>query len=41
MEWPTIRKHIPDAILEIYYGFTETVKLQLENTMGAEKFQLW
>lgn len=34
-QWGTIKKSIPDATLEVYYGFTETALKDLREKLGA------
>jgi glycosyltransferase involved in cell wall biosynthesis len=39
-QWRTIKEHIPDATLEIYYGFTESVMKELRQSLGGS-FDAW
>jgi hypothetical protein len=39
-QWRTIKEHIPEATLEIYYGFTESVMKELRQSLGGS-FDAW
>ena len=39
--WPLIKKSIPGATLEVYYGFGGKVDLMLSNMMGHNAFTSW
>lgn len=40
-EWAVIKQQIPDAILEVYYGFTDAVIRSMRNDMGVTNFENW
>jgi glycosyltransferase involved in cell wall biosynthesis len=39
--WAIIKRHIPTATLEVYYGFTENVDIQLSRSMGKDNYFSW
>ena len=39
LQWATIKKHIPNAVLEIYYGFSKSVDEQLSKLIT--NYPLW
>jgi hypothetical protein len=39
-QWRTIKKHIPAATLEVYYGFTESVLKEMRGSLG-DAFDAW
>lgn len=39
LQWATIKEHIPDAILEVYYGFSPSVDKQLSKLTA--NYQSW
>ncbi len=39
LQWATIKEHIPDAILEVYYGFSASVDKQLSKLIP--NYQSW
>lgn len=38
--WRIIKDQIPEAILEVYYGFTPTIEARLEAKLG-DKYTSW
>jgi glycosyltransferase involved in cell wall biosynthesis len=34
--WSIIKMHVPEAVLEVYYGFTPTIEARLKTKLGGE-----
>jgi hypothetical protein len=39
--WAYIKTHIPEAILEVYYGFTDSAVRELKSGMDEETWERW